>query len=262
MDIGVNLCDKSFNADREAVIAQAKALGVEVQIITGTDLKSTQAAIALCQSDPQTLYSTAGFHPHYAKDFQPDDLKTLEQLILDNPCVRAVGECGLDFNRNFSPPDRQRDVFEKHLGLAARTQYPLFMHERDAHEPFMEIFSSYQGKVSRGIVHCFTGNRDALRSYLDAGLYIGITGWICDERRGQELLSLLSFIPLDRLMIETDAPYLLPRDLDRNTKPKSRRNEPQFLPHIAQTIANTLKLDLATVADHTYQNSHQFFDLA
>lgn len=261
IDIGVNLGDKSFNPDRQDVIDNAKAQQVAAQVITGTDLSSSLNAVNLCQTDPDYLYSTAGFHPHHAKDYRPEDHATLKRLLLQEDCVKAVGECGLDFNRNFSPPEVQCAVFETHLELAVETQLPLFMHERDAHAQFSKIFRGYQNEISRGVVHCFTGNRQALEDYLEMGLYIGITGWICDERRGKELLALLPEIPLDRLMIETDAPYLLPRDLDRSIKPKSRRNEPRFLPHIAATIAKVLNLELDTVAEHTFQNSRRFFDL-
>jgi TatD DNase family protein len=170
-----------------------------------------------------------------------------------------VGETGLDFNRNFSPADAQQRVFEQHLELAAATGKPLFLHQRDAHETFLPLLSKYRPKVSGGVVHCFTDTETALRDYLELDMYIGITGWVCDERRGKDLQEIVSLIPDDRLLIETDAPYLLPRSL--RPKPKSRRNVPAYLPEVLRTLAHCRDQQVEELALRTTENARRLFAL-
>jgi TatD DNase family protein len=150
--------------------------------------------------------------------------------------VVAIGECGLDYYRDLAPRAAQRSAFALQLELAVRTAKPVFLHQRDAHEDFLAILREHATQLRGGVAHCFTGNGVQLDAYLGLGLHIGITGWICDERRGAGLKALVPHIPADRLMVETDGPYLLPRDL--MPKPASRRNEPAFLPHIARVVAD------------------------
>jgi TatD DNase family protein len=170
-----------------------------------------------------------------------------------------VGETGLDFNRDFSPRPTQVTVFETQLQLAAKTGKPLFLHERDAFDTQYDILKNQRNTISNAVVHCFTGKESELRAYLDLGLYIGITGWICDERRGQELQRIVRYIPDDRLLIETDGPYLLPRDL--RPRPKSRRNEPRYLPHIASRIAELRQQSPEFIEEQTRKNTITCFDL-
>jgi len=258
IDIGVNLTDSSFDKDRNDVIEQAFANGIEQLVITGTSLKESIEAIALCQQYPEHLFCTVGVHPHYAKDHQKADINELLALSSE-PCVVAIGEMGLDFNRNFSEPSQQITIFEQQLEIASNAQLPLFLHERDAHKQQLEMLSSHRDDFTHAVAHCFTGSKEELYNYLDLDLHIGITGWVCDERRGISLQKLLKEIPPNRLMIETDAPYLLPRDL--KPKPKSRRNTPSNLPHIADKIANLLNKDLAQLNDEIQKNTRSFFKL-
>ncbi len=258
IDIGVNLTDSSFDSDREDVIAHAFAQGIQQLIVTGTTLKESEQAIALCQHYPGKLYCTAGVHPHYAKDHSAETLNSLSALYKE-PFVVAVGETGLDFNRNASPPEQQIACFEKQLEMAADTGLPLFLHERDAHTKQLEILKSYRDDLTTAVAHCFTGNRKELYNYLDIDLHIGITGWICDERRGKELQEIVGDIPDDRLMLETDAPYLIPRDLQ--PKPKSRRNSPVYLPHIAEKVAELRGTCLTQLQKQVFLNTQQFFRL-
>ena len=172
----------------------------------------------------------------------------------------AVGETGLDFNRNYSPPEAQERAFEAQLGLAERTGLPLFLHERDAAARMLAMLRSLRASWRGGVIHCFTGGREALFDYLDLGLHIGITGWVCDERRGLELRELVNEIPADRLLLETDAPYLLPRNLYH--PPKNGRNEPQFLPHIAEFAAMQRGVSAALLAQQTTANAKALFGLA
>ncbi len=258
IDIGVNLTNKRFDKDRERVISQAESVGVLHQIITGTNIAESEHAFQLSQKYPGKLFSTAGCHPHDARNFSENHYQRLTQL-LKHPSVVAVGECGLDFNRNFSPPDQQIDVFEQQLNLAIQVNKPLFLHERDAFNQQFEILQSYLPKLKGAVVHCFTGNEQQLNAYLELGLYIGITGWICDERRGLPLKKLVPLIPKDKLMLETDAPYLLPRDL--RPKPKSSRNLPEYLPHIAKVIAKSRNTSLESLSMQCFNNTRQFFGL-
>ncbi|MCK4711023.1 MAG: TatD family hydrolase [Gammaproteobacteria bacterium] len=258
VDIGVNLTSNRFDKDIDEVIKSAVEAGVGKMVVTGTNIHESEKAVALIQKYPGVLYSTAGIHPHDAKTFSKGSISELSRL-LENDNVVAVGECGLDFNRNFSTPSDQLICFEAQLELAVEKQMPVFLHQRDAHKDFIKILSSYIDQLPAAVAHCFTGSGNELKAYLEMGLYIGITGWVCDERRGQELRSILNTIPLDRLMFETDAPYLLPRDV--KPKPKSNRNEPKYLSHICQVVADSYAVDFAVIAEKSYQNSDRFFNL-
>lgn len=243
IDIGVNLTHASFHQDREAIIERAQKAGVSPLIITGTSEGISREAHALTEKYPGRLFSTAGIHPHHAKDCSEQSIDTLRAL-LQRPEVVAAGECGLDFNRDFSPRPAQEKCFEAQLALAAELQMPLFLHERDAHERFCAIVREQRSHLAGGVLHCFTGGSQELDAYLELGFYIGITGWICDERRGKHLLELVRRIPAERLLLETDAPFLIPRSL----RPRPWRNEPCYLPHILYTVAKATGRPMATVA--------------
>jgi len=258
IDIGVNLSHASFDPDREAVIQRASDAGVAIMIVTGSSRDSSHAARDVARTRPDCLYATAGVHPHHAKDFGVADLNWIRDLSRD-PQVVAVGECGLDFFRNFSPQADQERAFHHQLEAATDNGLPVFLHQRDAHETFCAILDEHLGGLSGAVAHCFTGQRAELDHYLERGLMIGITGWICDERRGHHLRDLIAHIPPDRLMIETDAPYLLPRDLD--PRPRSRRNEPMYLPHILDVIATVTGQPVAEMAEQTRRNTVDFFGL-
>jgi TatD DNase family protein len=256
VDIGLNLAHDSFDHDRDQVVASALAAGVRHMVITGSTIESSRAAIDLARSAPGMFRATAGIHPHHAREFRDDDVPRLRSLLLEAG-VGAAGECGLDYFRNFSPHDDQERVFRLQLELAAETGLPVFLHQRDAHDAFMSILREYRPRLAAGVAHCFTGDERELRDYLDLGLSIGITGWICDERRGQHLRELVRRVPPDRLMIETDAPYLMPRDL--HPKPSGRRNEPKYLPHILRTVAVCRGERPEAVAEVTTRNARAFF---
>ncbi len=258
IDIGANLAHDSFDNDRKELIHRALAVGVKTIIVTGSTVQSSFDALALAQQYPGTLYATAGIHPHHAKDYTTDMGDMLSELLKHNEVV-AAGECGLDFFRNFSTHEDQERVFESLLEIAAKHEIPVFLHQRDAHDRFVEILQKYHDRIPRAVAHCFTGTENELTELIDLDLYIGITGWICDERRGHHLRDLVKRIPTDRLMIETDAPYLLPRDLD--LKPKTRRNEPMHLPHILHTIATAMGVEDAELAEQTTENARRFFGL-
>lgn len=255
IDIGANLTHQSFAHDLPQVMHAARSAGVSHIILTGTDLESSEAALALAQADA-SFSCTAGFHPHVASSCGPAEFRQIAALT-GYPELVAIGETGLDFNRNLSPHDLQRDVFEQHLQLAASLQKPLFLHQRDAHGAFIELLTQYRSRLCGGVVHCFTDTAAALQDYLDLDMYIGITGWICDERRGKELQELVGRIPPDRLLLETDAPYLLPRTLA--PKPVSRRNEPKYLGEILRIVAACSGRGVEQLAAETTANALRLF---
>jgi TatD DNase family protein len=259
IDIGANLTHDSFDADRDAVLARAASAGVARIIVTGTSVTSSAQAAALCEARPTTLYATAGVHPHHAADFDEHTAAALRSL-LRNPAFVAVGECGLDFFRDYSPRPAQRRAFEAQLELAAALGKPVFLHQRDAHDEFVALLGPVRDRLAGGVAHCFTGGPTELTAYLDLDLYVGVTGWVCDERRGSELRAAVPHIPLARLLIETDAPYLLPRDL--TPKPQSRRNEPQFLAHVLERVAALRNEPVDALAAATTANAERLFGLA
>jgi len=257
-DIGANLAHDSFDEDREAVLQRAADAGVDRIIVTGSSRQSNADAAALAAAHPGHLYATAGVHPHHASDYDAAtdaQIRTLSQ----EAGVVAVGECGLDYFRNFSPRDAQIDAFRAQLDIAIDTGLPVFLHQRDAHDDFVESLEPALPKLSRAVAHCFTGEHESLREYLAMGLWIGITGWICDERRGAHLKDIVGSVPDDRLLIETDAPYLLPRTI--TPKPKTRRNEPAYLPEVVRVIAKARGQSTEHVARVTHANATEFFNL-
>ena len=259
VDIGANLGHSSFQPDLPAVLDRARAAGVGPIIVTGTSIRGSRQALELAKKHPGTLYATAGIHPHDAKDGVADDFIELEELQ-NEAVVLAAGETGLDFNRNYSAPEIQVEVFEKQLLIACRTGLPAFLHQRDAHDVFFSLLKKYRHGLSNVVVHCFTGTAAELSNYLSLDCHIGITGWICDERRGRQVKDLVRDIPLDRLMIETDAPYLLPRDI--RPKPKNRRNEPAHLKHIAEVIAtDCFGMAYDELVERLARTSRLFFSL-
>ncbi|MCL2893511.1 3'-5' ssDNA/RNA exonuclease TatD [Brenneria tiliae] len=257
-DIGVNLTSSQFAKDREQVVARAKQAGVSGMLITGTGVAESRQALALAQQYPAYCWSTAGVHPHDASRWDEAAAEQIYRLAQSDSVV-AVGECGLDFNRNFSTPQQQEQAFSAQLALAAELALPVFLHCRDAHARFIALLRPWLDKLPSAVVHCFTGSRDQLDDCLAAGLMVGITGWVCDERRGLDLRALLKHIPADRLLLETDAPYLLPRDL--TPKPVSRRNEPCFLPHIVHQAAGWRDEDAAWLGQKTDENARRVFRL-
>ena len=256
IDIGLNLTHDSFDHDRSAVMQRAQDAGVTHMLITGSDVAHSHTALKLAQQYPALLRSTAGVHPHHAKELHETDLPLLRSLI-NEPLVSAVGECGLDYFRNFSTPEQQEKAFRWQLELAVESGKPVFLHERDAHEQFTNILGEYLPSISGAVAHCFTGTVEQVKRYLDMGLYIGVTGWICDERRGQALREAVREIPLDRLLIETDAPYLIPRDLI--PKPKSHRNEPMYLANVLKRIASCRGESESLLAESTIANTKRLF---
>jgi TatD DNase family protein len=256
VDIGVNLTSRQFGGDLPQVIEKALAAQVRFMIVTGLTASLSRAALLLARSRPEALCSTAGVHPHNARGFEPHTPAELRELARA-PEVVAIGECGLDYDRDFSPRDRQRVAFESQLELAGELGKPVFLHERAAHADFLAILKNARSRLVGGVVHCFTGGERELAAYLELDLCIGITGFVCDERRGAHLQALVGRIPSQRLLVETDAPFLLPRDLRLRT----RRNEPCYLPHVAHSVARFAGRDEADVRRDTTAAAFRLFGL-
>ena len=256
IDIGANLTDKAFRHDLNAVLNRAKQANVDHIVVTGTDITHSRLAIKLCNQNSGYLFSTAGIHPHNASNMTDDSIQQLSKLV-QNECVVAIGETGLDYYRNFSPRLDQIRAFEEQLQLARDTQLPVFIHDRDSQSELLSILKNFSDL--RAVIHCFTGNAQLLQDYIDLGLYIGITGWLCDERRGKELFDSVNLIPDDRLLMETDSPYLIPRTI--TPRPRSRRNEPAFLHYICASLADARRQSTEHIARVTQENAKTLFEL-
>ena len=258
VDIGCNLTHDSFDADRDEVIARAVEAGVVQMVVTGASEDGSEQALELARARPGLLYATAGLHPHHASRWNDDTERQMRELATRDEVV-AVGEAGLDYFRDFSPRPDQARAFEAQMQIAMDNGKPMFLHLRDAHEDFHPMLKAARDRLADVVVHCFTGSRDELHAYLDLDCHIGITGWICDERRGVHMKEFLADIPRDRLMIETDAPYLKPRNL--RPRVKSHRNEPRFLPWILGTLAACRDEHPEELAAATTANARGFFRL-
>ncbi|AZA53447.1 TatD family hydrolase [Chryseobacterium sp. G0201] len=255
IDIGINLTNKQFDNEHEEIINRALDNGVEQMILTGTSVRGSKESAEIAEDFPEILFSTAGIHPHDAKSFNNESINELRKLLKQNQVI-SVGECGLDFDRDFSPRPIQEKCYRAQLELAIEVDKPLFLHERSAFKKFNEITDEYLSKLPEAVVHCFTGTLEEAKVYLDKGFYLGFTGAISDEKRFKHLEDVIKYIPLDRMMIETDAPFMLPKNMPRT---QNRRNEPSYLPYVAQTIAKLKKVSISEVADETTEVARKFF---
>ncbi len=258
IDIGANLGHESFQHDFEEMLGRAREAGIVHMVVTGASREGSREALRLARDHAGFLSATAGVHPHHALEVTEEGMAELRALHA-LPEIVAVGECGLDYFRDFSPRPAQRNAFERQLQLAVECGKPLFLHQRDAHEDFMALMKNFDGQLNKAVVHCFTGSKKECFEYLDADYYIGITGWLCDERRGQHLREIVPHIPANRLLIETDSPYLLPRSI--RPKPKLHRNEPMYLKHIVEELAKDRGESVELTASTSASNANDFFNL-
>ncbi|MCS3532761.1 TatD family hydrolase [Chryseobacterium sp. JUb7] len=255
IDIGINLTNKQFYNEHEEIINRALDNGVEQMILTGTSVRGSKESAEIAADYPEILFSTAGIHPHDAKSFNNESIYELRQLLKQDHVI-SVGECGLDLDRDFSPRPIQEKCYRAQLELAVEINKPLFLHERSAFRRFNEITDEYLSKLPKAVVHCFTGTLNEAKTYLDKGFYLGFTGAISDQNRFRHLEEVIRYVPLDRMMIETDAPFMLPKNMPRM---QNRRNEPSFLPYVAQTIAGLKKISISEVAGETTEVARNFF---
>jgi TatD DNase family protein len=259
-DIGVNLLDRRFCA--RDVIARAAEQQVNQLCVISSNLEETIAAQAFVKNHNeqvgfQQLVYTAGVHPHHADGFSQDAIIQIKQLVSDKNMV-AIGECGLDFNRNFSTQENQLRSFEAQLVCAAENKKTVYLHERDAFDDQIRLLREYLPSIPNAIVHCFTGSTRQMEAYLELGCYIGITGWVCDDKRGVDLQEAVKYLPLDRVLLETDAPYLFPK----NVKPRTKNNEPCLLPHVANKVADLKGIAVNQLSEVSLANTYKVFGLA
>ncbi|CAD0004285.1 TatD family hydrolase [Flavobacterium salmonis] len=262
IDIGINLTNKQFQNDIDDVVQDAVDADVSQMILTGTSVRNSEESAKIAKQYPGVLYATAGIHPHDAKSFDTQSISKLKNVLQQKQVV-SVGECGLDFDRDFSPRNKQEECYKAQLELAIEVQKPLFLHERAAFTRFMDITKDYLPKLPKGVVHCFTGTLQEAKTYLDNGFYLGFTGAISDAKRFSHLKEVIQYVPLDRMMIETDAPFMLPKNVPNSLLKKyhERRCEPAFLPFVAGTVAQFKGIPLDKVAEETTRNAKVFFGI-
>jgi TatD DNase family protein len=252
IDSHAHIQGKEYAGEAEAVIQRAREAGVEQIIVVGGagDMSSNTAAVALADAYPN-LYATVGMHPHDAKQVGEDELQQLEKLAAHLKVI-AVGETGLDYYYNHSPREVQRQVFSQFIRLAGETKLPLVVHERDAAKEAAELLREDGKGNVLGVIHCFTGDYDAARTYLDLGFYLSFTG-IITFKNAESLREVVRKIPLEEIFVETDSPYLTP------VPHRGRRNEPAYVRFVAETIAKVKGVELAEVARVTSANVKKLF---
>lgn len=262
IDIGINLTNRQFQNDIEPIIQNALESDVSQMILTGTSVRGSEESLKMAKNYPNVLYSTAGIHPHDAKSMDNQSIGKLRKLLAHKEVV-AVGECGLDFDRDFSPRDQQEKCYSEQLALAIEVQKPLFLHERAAFTRFMAVTKAFLPQLPKAVVHCFTGTLAEAKTYLDHDFYIGFTGAISDTKRFAHLEEVVKYIPLNKILIETDAPFMLPKNVPKTnlTKYHERRNEPAFLPYVAQSVASFKGVSLEEIALATTENAKEFFGI-
>lgn len=252
-DIGLNLFCRQF-PEPEKIIKDAEEHGV-CCILTGTDRKEDRKIDEFVKT--HRAFGTVGIHPHNVDRARQEDFEEIENILSNNDKIVAVGECGLDYDRMFSTKENQIRCLEKQIVLAEKLNKPLFLHERSAANDFTSRFKKHAEICRRSVVHCFTGDRSTLDQYLSMGFYIGITGWICDDRRSKELRDAVRILPLDRVLVETDAPYLTPR----NIPGLHRTNVPQNIKYVVRDLAEYMRVSEEELMENARKNTEKVFQI-
>jgi len=272
VDCGVNLTNPKFHQNTDYVIARALSSGVDKMVVTGLKLTGSKSAVIMSKTRPNVLYAAVGVHPHFVKDdWVETDNKTLnelEELVKQPECV-AVGECGLDFNRNYSPAELQTSTFKQQVQLAVRYQKALLIHERDSHEQILTVLKDFESTLPPVVMHCFTGTAEQIKTYIAKGFYIGVTGFVCKEKHGADLRAAITdgTLPLKHIIVESNAPYMTPNTPDDQIDPVSKtllehcyvNNEPCTLSVIVRCIAKCLSQEPKAIADQLTENATNVF---
>ena len=256
IDIACNFTHESFKHNLDEVINNAEQEGVEKFVLLCASLADIGPIKVIQNNAPEKYFISAGIHPHHATEILEINYDALLNK-LKSISPNAIGETGLDYFRNISPPDIQKKSFGMHIEIAKELSLPLYLHQRDAHGDFIRIIKENISNFPKFVVHCFTGTQAELDEYLELGAYIGLTGWICDAKRNIDLRKSIKNIPIEKMMIETDSPYLIPKNL--MIKPNKNINEPKYLPHIANEICELTGYDLEELKSATSNNAIEFF---
>jgi TatD DNase family protein len=252
-DSHCHLDDKAYVKDIARVIERAHRNGVAQMMTVGVNRKTASRAVSLAESNPG-IYASVGFHPHDAGQCNSEVLNVLIGLA-KSPKVKAWGEIGLDYNRMYSPRKDQERWFIRQLEIADELGLPIIYHERDSHGRFLEILKRHLKKEQSGVIHCFSGTPTELHAYLSLGFYIGITGIVTLKERGANLRKMLSQIPVERLLVETDAPYLTPSPEKKHT----RRNEPAFVKSVLLKLAEVRNEEPGRLAEIIWENTNRLY---
>lgn len=253
IDTHAHLTFPELEENIDAVVARSIDAGVTSWITVGTDPDQVKKVLALVPKY-DNMYAALGFHPHEAKQIAPCDLEFLKETAAAEKVV-AIGETGLDFHYDHSPRDVQKKIFRKHLQIASEINLPVVVHTRQAFEESMEILDEFTGRLKKVVIHCYSGTAEQTKLILDRGYYISFTG-IVTFKKTDETRQAAKLVPLDRLMIETDCPFISPEPV-RNTRPC----EPAMLVHTAKKIAEVKEMDLQEFAEAVTATSKQFFNL-
>ncbi|MDY7035880.1 MAG: TatD family hydrolase [Thermodesulfobacteriota bacterium] len=252
IDSHAHLDMKEFNSDRQQILDRALKGGITNIITIGVDLSSSYEALELANKY-DFIFSSIGFHPHNADKMDPSDLKALCELVSD-PNIVAWGEIGLDFYHHRSPPDKQVDVFEQQLEMAAHFNLPVIIHDRDAHREVLKILQKREKGHNKGVIHCYSGDYDLAIAFIEMGYYISIPGTVTYKKAFQ-IQDVAARIPLEYMLVETDAPFLAP------VPKRGKRNEPLLVTHTAKKIAQLRNMDFNEIAHHTSENTRRLFKL-
>ena len=262
-DIGVNIFSKQFKLTPLGIVDNCRGNKEIGLVIISNNMAESYKTYEFLQLTNHFIkpypyiYGTVGIHPHNADKAKKEDFNTLKEYINNVPQIVAIGECGLDYDRNFSTRENQIRCFEKQICLAEELNLPLYLHERKAVNDFIKRFKNHKDICNKSVVHCFTGNRDTLEKYIDMGFYIGITGWISDNKRAKELREAVKILPLDRVMIETDSPFLTPiyKGLSKGI------NYPWNVKYVAEDLAKYMSVSVEELIKATKDNTEKFFNI-
>jgi TatD DNase family protein len=250
-DTHAHLHFPDFAGDLDAVLERARAAGVRGMVTIGTDRETNGAVVEMAKRVPD-VWATVGIHPHDAGEAAEADFDALERLAIQEPKVVGFGEMGLDFFRNLSPPDAQRQVFRRQIDIARRVGRPLVIHCRDAHDETLALLTEERAGETGGVMHCFSGDVEIARRCLDLGLYISLAGPVT-YKNARALPDVARFVPEDRLVVETDSPYLPP------TPHRGKRNEPAYVALTAEHVARLRGVDPEALADRLTANAASLF---
>jgi TatD DNase family protein len=252
IDSHAHLDMEDFDPDRQEVLERALQSGITHIITIGIDLPSSLKALELANVY-DFIYSSVGYHPHNSNNIDQQALKELGKMVSE-PKIIAWGEIGLDFYRRYSPPDLQMEAFKRQLEMAIDFDLPVIIHDRDAHEELLTILQKVGKGKRKGVIHCFSGNYDLAMALIEMGYYISIPGTVT-YKNALQVQDVASRIPLERILLETDAPFLAP------VPKRGKRNEPLFVTYTAQMIAELRNMDFKEVAHQTSENAKRLFNL-